>query len=61
MTFRCSKINPHMKPLMYDELRHFSGELAVPFAGDLRPNFQNSQPLIFFKKSFLDLLGFFWF
>ena len=42
-------------------MRHFSGELAVPFAGDLRPDFQNSQPLNFFKNGFFHLSVFFCF
>ena len=46
---------------MWDELRHFSGELAVPFAGDLKPDFQNSQPLNFFKTVFFTFLVFFCF
>ena len=35
--------------------------MAVPFAGDLRPDFRNSQPLNFFKNVFFHLSSFFLF
>ena len=39
------KKNPHIKLLLWDKLMHFSCDVAVPFAGDLREDFQNSKPL----------------